>query len=256
MPCVGSIVAVLVHARCMSTLALIPARGGSKGIPRKNLLNVAGKPLILWTIEQALAVPGLRVAVSTEDPEIATVAAAAGAWIIARPADLAQDETATEPVVEHAIVKYTERFGRPDRVLLLQATSPVRRPGTIDRALAQFDRGSVDSLVGVVHTPPFIWSLDDDQAVAHWDWQHRLRRQDMRADQLRYRETGSLYLTRTDIYERTHNRMGGRIGLFIMDEVEGVDIDTLDDVAVAESMLGGLVGQPTPAWTPGCKSAS
>ncbi|WP_385897852.1 cytidylyltransferase domain-containing protein [Tessaracoccus sp. O5.2] len=226
----------------MSTLAVIPARGGSKGIPRKNLLSVAGKPLIVWTIEQALAVPGLRVAVSTEDPEIATAAAAAGAWVIARPTDLAQDDTATEPVVEHAIVDCTERFGRPDRVLLLQATSPVRRPGTIGRALAQFDRDGVDSLVGVVPTPPFIWSLDGDQAVAHWDWQRRARRQDMRSDQLRYRETGSLYVTRTDIYERTHNRMGGRIGLFVMDEIEGVDIDSIHDVTVAEAALARLGG--------------
>lgn len=226
----------------MSTLALIPARGGSKGIPRKNLLSVAGKPLIVWTIEQALAVPDLRVAVSTEDPEIATVAAAAGAWIIARPTDLAQDDTATEPVVEHAIADCTERFGRPDRVLLLQATSPVRCRGTIGRALAQFDREGVDSLVSVVPTPPFIWSLDGDQAVAHWDWQRRPRRQDMRADQLRYRETGSLYVTRTDIYERTHNRMGGRIGLFVMDEIEGVDIDSIHDVTVAEAALARLGG--------------
>ena len=85
------------------TLAIIPARGGSKGIPRKNLLPIAGKPLIVWTIEQALATNSLHVVVSTEDAEIADVSRAAGADVIRRPIELAQDTTATEPVVEHAI---------------------------------------------------------------------------------------------------------------------------------------------------------
>lgn len=233
--------AALVNNGAMSTLVVIPARGGSKAIPRKNLIDVAGKPLIVWTIEQALAAPGVRVAVSTEDAEIAAVAADAGAWVIERPAELAQDETPTEPVVEHAIRVCAEQFGRPARVLLLQATSPVRLPGTIERALAQFDAGGVDSLVGVVPTPPFLWSLEEGRTVAHWDWAHRRRRQDMAPEQLRYRETGSLYVTRTDIYEQTHNRIGGRIGLFIMDEAEGVDIDSRHDVALVQTLLAPRV---------------
>lgn len=221
----------------MTTLAVIPARGGSKGIPRKNLLEVGGKPLIVWTIEQALAVPGLVVAVSTDDGEIAAVAEAAGAWVIRRPAELAKDQTPTEPVVVHAISACEEEFGRPERVVLLQATSPVRLPGTIARALDQFDADGVDSLVGVVSNPPFLWSLDEAVAVPHWDWENRRRRQDLTPDQLRYRETGSLYITRPDIYETLGNRMGGRIGLFVMAEAEGVDIDTLHDVSLAETLL-------------------
>ena len=221
----------------MSTLAVIPARGGSKGIPRKNLLTVGGKPLIEWTIEQALAVGSMIVAVSTEDDEIAEVAAAAGAWVVRRPLDLAQDETPTEPVVVHAIQACEAEHGRPDRLMLLPATSPVRRPGTLARAVGQFEADGVDSLVGVVPNPPFLWSLDGAAAVPHWDWEHRRRRQDMAPDQLRYRETGSLYVTRPEIYERLNNRMGGRIGLFVMAEAEGVDIDTLHDVSLAESLL-------------------
>ncbi|HJE51216.1 MAG TPA: acylneuraminate cytidylyltransferase family protein [Tessaracoccus flavescens] len=221
----------------MSMLAVIPARGWSKGIPRKNLLPVGGKPLIVWTIEQALAVPGLRVAVSTEDNEIAEVAERAGAWVIRRPLELAQDETPTEPVVLHAIEECTAGYGRPDAVMLLQATSPVRRTGTLERAVAEFEASGHDSLVGVVPNPPFLWSVDGGDAVAHWDWENRRRRQDMTPEQLRYRETGSVYVTRTEIYERLNNRMGGRIGLFIMDEAEGVDIDTFHDLSLAESLL-------------------
>ena len=221
----------------MSMLAVIPARGGSKGIPRKNLLEVGGKPLLVWSIEQARAVEGLRVAVSTEDNEIASVAEGAGAWVIRRPDELALDETPTEPVVLHAIGECAAAHGRPDAVMLLQATSPVRRPGTLARAVAEFAASGQDALVGVVPTPPFLWSLVGDVAVAHWDWGNRRRRQDMAPSQVRYRETGSVYVTRTEIYERLHNRMGGRIGLFVMDEAEGVDIDTLHDVALVEAML-------------------
>lgn len=221
----------------MTTLAVIPARGGSKGIPRKNLLPIGGKPLIVWTIEQALALDDVIVAVSTEDAEISAVARNAGAWVIRRPLELAQDETPTEPVVVHAIATCEAQYGRPERVMLLQATSPVRKPGTLARALAEFDETGVDSLVGVVPNPPFLWSVEGEQTVAHWDWEHRRRRQDMRPEQLRYRETGSVYVTKPDIYETLGNRMGGKIGLFVMDEAEGVDIDTLHDASLAESML-------------------
>lgn len=224
----------------MSTLAVIPARGGSKGIPRKNLLPVGGKPLIVWTIEQALAVPDLRVAVSTEDSEIAEVARNAGAWVIDRPVELAQDTTATEPVVQHAIEVCTTQFGRPDWVMLLQATSPVRLPGTLARIMKQAASSDADSLVGVVPTPMFIWGHDGQNAIPYWDWENRKRRQDMSVSELRYRETGSVYLTRTEIYEHLSNRMGGTIDLFVMDELEGVDIDTLHDLDLAEGALQRL----------------
>jgi len=218
------------------TLCLIPARGGSKGIPRKNLADVAGRPLIAWTIEQALAVtdPGLEVFVSTEDAEIAEVAASYGARVIARPGSLAEDTTATEPVVRHAIESRTEAGAEPDRVLLLQATSPVRHPGTLDRALGEL--GDADSLVGVVPQAPFLWRATDPP-TADYDVVRRPRRQDLTPQTLRYRETGSLYLTRTEVYRTQDNRLGGRIHLFVMDEDEGIDIDTTLDLELAARRL-------------------
>jgi N-acylneuraminate cytidylyltransferase len=217
-------------------LAIIPARGGSKGIPRKNLLPIAGKPLIVWTIEQALATPGLRVAVSTEDAEIAEVSRRAGAEIIERPMDLAQDETATEPVVEHAIAHCAALGERPEAVMLLQATSPVRLPGTLARALAEFHDSGCDSMVGVVPQAPFLWR-QGEEPQADYPVFARPRRQELTPDRMRYRETGSVYVTRTEIYETLHNRLGGRIRLFVMDEVEGTDIDTPADFAMAEALL-------------------
>lgn len=219
-------------------LCVIPVRGGSKGVPRKNLLDVGGKPLVVWTIEQALAVPDLDVLVSTDDEEIAEVARAAGArvpWL--RPAELAQDTTPTEPVMRHAIGEVTSERGRPEAVMLLQATSPVRLPGTLARAMQEFQDTGVDSLVGVVPQAPFIWQATEPPTAAY-DVNARPRRQELTRETLRYRETGSLYVTRPEIYEQHDNRLGGRIGLFIMDEVEGIDIDTELDVALAEKLLG------------------
>ena len=219
------------------TLCVIPARGGSKGVPRKNLLDVGGKPLIVWTIQQALTVSDLDVVVSTDDEEIAEVARAAGArvpWL--RPAELAQDTTPTEPVVRHAIEQVTVDRGRPETVMLLQATSPVRHEGTLARALAEFSASDVDSMVGVVEQPPFIWQAGDPPRAAY-DVAARPRRQDLTDEGRRYRETGSLYVSRTKVYEQHDNRLGGRIGLFVMAEDEGIDIDTELDVALAVRLL-------------------
>lgn len=225
----------------MTILCVIPVRGGSKGVPGKNARLVAGKPLVAWSIEQALAA-GLDVLVSTDDEALAEIARGAGADVpFRRPAKLAQDTTPTEPVIEHAIAHRVAAGRRPDAVMLLQATSPVRLPGTIARAVQQFAETGVDSLVGVVAQTPFFWHpVADGSATAEYDPGARPRRQDLRPDDYFYKETGSLYLTRTEIYEREHNRIGGRVGLFVMDEAEGVDIDTLVDLRIAEQVLGDL----------------
>ena len=234
-------------------LCVVPARGGSKGVPRKNLRAVHGKPLLVWTVEQALAArPAMDVVVSTDDEEIAEVARSAGALVpFLRPAGLAQDTTPTEPVVRHAIAAARAADAAPDAVMLLQATSPVRHPGTLSRAIAQLDATAVDSLVGVVPQAPFIWAEGDagEGPTAAYDVTARPRRQDLTSHTLRYRETGSLYLTRTWVYDELDNRLGGRVGLFVMDELEGIDVDTDLDLDVADRTLARL--HPTPALPSG-----
>ncbi|HKU11721.1 acylneuraminate cytidylyltransferase family protein [Sinomonas sp.] len=222
----------------MSILCVIPVRGGSKGVPRKNLRVVAGKPLVVWTIEQALAARAdLDILVSTDDPEIAEVAKDAGADVpFLRPSTLARDETPTEPVVRHAIGVRVEQGRRPDAVMLLQATSPVRFAGTLDRAVEQFHATGVDSLVGVVPQTPFLWMMGAEP-VAAYEPSRRPRRQDLAPEDYAYRETGSLYLTKTSLYSECGSRLGGRIGLFVMDEREGVDVDTELDLLIAEQHL-------------------
>ena len=232
----------------MNILCIIPVRGGSKGVPAKNARIVGGKPLVAWTIEQALAArTELDVVVSTDDPGLAAHALAAGADVpFLRPAELGQDTTPTEPVVLHAIAHRTAAGRRPDAVLLLQATSPVRRPDTLDRAIAQFAESGVDALVGVVAETPFLWRLGEPPAPVY-DIGARPRRQDLQPGDCIYRETGSLYLTRTEVYEQARNRIGGRVGLFVMDAAEGIDIDSVTDLRIAEQLLADLaVAVPEP----------
>lgn len=228
----------------MTALAVIPARGGSKGIPRKNLLPVGGRPLMTWTIAQALgAGDDVIVAVSTEDAEIADVARAHGARVIDRPVELAADTAPTEPTILHAMDVIEAEGVELDAVLLLQATSPVRKPDTIRRALAQFRAGTADCLVGVVPNSPFYWHLPEgvgESARADYDVTARPRRQELTPHQMHYFENGSLYVTAPHIYRTCKNRIGGRVDLFVLDEMEGVDIDTLTDVAAAESMLARM----------------
>lgn len=228
----------------MRILCVIPVRGGSKGIPRKNLKPIAGKPLVAWTIEQALDAKTalapeieLDVVVSTDDKELADIAREYGAEVpFMRPAELAEDTTATEPVIEHAIEFMSHEDRRPDAVMLLQATSPVRLPGTLARAVRQFAASDSDSMVGVIPIGPFIWAATEPP-TAQYEVMARPRRQELTRETFRYRENGSMYITKTEIYEKFHNRLAGKIELFMLEDIEGVDIDAPIDFSVAEHQL-------------------
>jgi N-acylneuraminate cytidylyltransferase len=136
----------------LNILCVIPVRGGSKGVPGKNLRPVAGRPLVTWSITHAIgSTTPMRVIVSTDSEDIATVARAAGAEVpFLRPAELATDTAATEPTILHAIKWVRDEGWEPDLVILLQATSPIRRTDSIDRAIDQLLAEDADSLVGVV----------------------------------------------------------------------------------------------------------
>ena len=222
-------------------LALIPARGGSKGLPGKNLTPIGGRPLIAWSIAQALATPEIdRVLVTTDSEEIAQAARDAGAEApFLRPADLAQDHSPTEPALLHA-VDWLEREEdwRADAVVLLQPTCPLRPAGALSEAIALFERAGADSLVSAREVHPFLWGADEDSvATAHYDYKNRPRRQDLGAADRRYEENGSIYITATATLRAERNRLGGRIVLFPMAADASVDIDTASDVRVAEALI-------------------
>lgn len=223
----------------MRILAIIPARGGSKGVPGKNLRVLAGKPLLVHSVEQALAARSVTdTVISTDDPAIAQVAADAGAAVpFLRPGALATDEASTEPVMRHALLEMERHVGGTyDAVLLLQPTSPLRLADTVDRAVAVLQDSGADSLCSVVESHAFFWQ-DGEPPRASYDPANRPRRQDISAADRRWRETGSIYLTRRDPFLAENNRLAGRIVLFPTDEGEGWEIDSLADFAILDALM-------------------
>ena len=218
-------------------LALIPARGGSKGIPRKNRALLGGKPLLAHTIEQARATPAIdRVVVSTDDGEIARCAERWGAEVVHRPADLASDTASSESALTHALDDLRDREGyEPDLVVFLQATSPLRREGDITDAIDTFDVEDADSLFSACPTHGFLWRRQDGQLDAlSYDFRHRPRRQDIGEDLI---ENGSIYIFKPWVLRRFDNRLGGRITVYPMHPLDSFQIDCPADLELVESLL-------------------
>src|SRR5581483_400682 len=149
----------------MRVLGLIPARGGSKGVPRKNIRLLGGKPLLAYTAEAALAAQRLtRVVLSTDDEEIAAVGQSFGVEVpFLRPVELAQDNTPTLPVVQHALRWFEEHDTRFDAICLLQPTSPLRRAADIDASIELLERSDADTVISVLpvtleYNPPWFYS--------------------------------------------------------------------------------------------------
>ncbi|AWW73146.1 CMP-N-acetylneuraminic acid synthetase [Erythrobacter sp. KY5] len=225
----------------MKVLAIIPARGGSKGLPGKNLRILAGKPLIVWSIQHAVNSEAITdVVVSTDSPEIAAVARGCGAEVpFLRPAHLATDTAPTEPVMLHALCAM-ENMGRSyDCVALLQPTSPLRANEMSARALAQLKAEEADSLLTVTESHAFFWRQSPVRAL--YDVANRPRRQDIPSEKRHYRETGSLYLTRRDVLVREGNRLGGKIALLETREEEGFEIDSLADFRLLETLMSEAI---------------
>jgi len=216
------------------TIAIIPARGGSKGIPRKNVRFLRGRPLIAYAIENALRCPAIdRVVVSTDDDEIAHVAEVSGCACVMRPAHLAADDVPLDPVVHHAVAAVEERDGvRFETVITLQPTSPLLSRETLERALARFADGAMDTLISVVDDRHLAWTRADGGYVPMYA--KRVNRQYLPAD---FRETGGFVIARRGHVTDT-SRFGPKIDLFEVSQKEAVDIDGYMDWWLAEKLLG------------------
>ncbi|MGT2501548.1 acylneuraminate cytidylyltransferase family protein [Bradyrhizobium guangxiense] len=219
------------------TLAVIAARGGSKGIPHKNLLDLCGKPLIAWTVEQARAARGVDVvAVSSDSDQILAAAEAAGAVGVRRPDDISGDLASSESAWLHALEAIDERMGRFERIVALQATSPIREPGDIETALATFDRDHLDSLLSVCEVEDYFnWRIGPNgPEPINYDYRNRRMRQQI---EKRYLENGSFYVLIPSLLREQNNRLGGKIGFHVMERHKMFQIDRPEDVKLCAAIM-------------------
>ena len=232
----------------MRVLAIIPARGGSKGVPGKNIKLLGGKPLLQYTLESANESQLLsRVILSSDDASIIATAEALGLEVpFIRPANLATDQAKSIEVVQHA-VQYLEEKGKFfDAVCLLQPTSPFREKGFIDAAIEKFIQTGVDTLLSVLPVPHEYnphWVFEENEAghlkLATGENQIIGRRQELPGA---YYRDGSLYLTKMD-YIKRGTFYGAQLGFIVSNPDFYVNIDTPTDWIAAEQKLPNLIHQ-------------
>ena len=211
-------------------ISIIPARGGSKGIPKKNLKLLKGKPLIAHSIEQSLKSKLIDLTyVSTEDQNIKEVSLSYGAKVIDRPEEFATDEASTESVLLHAAYFLIYKF---DYLVLLQPTSPLRYPKQIDESIELIIKEKGDSLLSVYKNDSFMWSKDGKSI--NYDYRDRPRRQDKEWE---FIENGSVYITKRDILLSEKNRLGGRIIMYEMPKWMSFEIDEEIDFEIIEYLI-------------------
>jgi len=225
----------------LRTVAILTARGGSKGLPRKNVLPLAGKPLIAHTVEAALGCPLIAgVWVSTDDAEIAAAARLAGAGVIDRPAELALDTSTSSDAVAHAIGALRQEGHDFSHFALLQPTSPLRTAAHLTECLEQFAAGDFASAISVCeseHHPQKMLKLADDGRLVPFSEAADLqrRRQDLPAV---YRQNGAIYVMAVeDFLTRAEGFYLEPAMAYVMSHRDSIDIDTATDLLVAEALL-------------------
>jgi CMP-N,N'-diacetyllegionaminic acid synthase len=228
----------------MRILGLIPARGGSKGVPRKNIRMLGSKPMLAFTAESALGALRLtRVVLSTEDEEIAAVGERYGLEVpFLRPRDLAEDVTPTLPVVQHAIAELEKQGDRFDAVCLLQPTNPLRRSADIDGCIELLECSMADAVVSVLpvpheYNPKWVFWMNGGGriSIVTGESEPISRRQDLPPA---YHRDGSVYVTRRDVVMNLNSLYGDDLKGYVADPKFSANIDTEKDWEKIEKLLG------------------
>ncbi len=229
--------------------AIIPARGGSKGIPRKNLLPIGGVPLIARTIRHARGSSFIsEVWVTTDNNEIAFVAESECASVFRRSSDTATDTASSDAAILEWMEKHfyppmetsrNQAMGarwagaRPDPALIvfLQATSPLRRSDDIDKAIAEITRQQADSLFSARRLEGYTWT-DNGSVKPNYDQRQPRQQQDAKVIE----ENGSIYVFKPWVLRQTKNRLGGKIGVYYQHPLDSFQLDSPDDIPLLESL--------------------
>ena len=217
-------------------ITIIPARGGSKGLPRKNIIPFHGKPLVVHSIDYAKECDLVdTIYISTDDNEISSISSNYGASIINRPSELSSDTSSTESVIEHLLSTLSIK---PDIIVLLQPTSPFRPRNSLKKALDKFIKFDFDSMLSISPTHRFFWSIDENDNInSKYDYLNRPRRQDLKRVNTNFIENGSLYIFTYKHFLKNQNRLGGKIGYFEFDEKYSYEIDTEIDLKFLEELV-------------------
>lgn len=227
-------------------LVIIPARGGSKSIPRKNVQPIMGKPMLTYSIEHTKCTKSVfRVIVSTDDEEITAVARKSGAEVVDRPAALSGDKAESESALLHVLdyLRDTEAY-EPQLVVFLQATSPLRQPDDIQNAIETLEREGADSLFSACPVHGFVWRKDGEQLSSlSYDYRCRPRRQDAPEDLV---ENGSIYIFKPWVLRQFNNRLGGKIAVYRMNVLDSFQVDEPADLQLMEQLLALRGARPKP----------
>jgi len=229
--------------------AVILARGGSKAIPRKNVLDFCGFPLLAWTVNCALRCSAVEsVWVSTDDAEIAKVAHCYGAGIIERPDSISGDAASSESALIHAASAIPKRIGlNPTHFFFLQPTSPLREVWELDQAVVMFQQQNLDSLFSAAPAEDFcLWSRSENKLSSlNFDYRNRARRQD-RPDSEVWIETGSFYITSIEGLVNTGNRLHGKIGMQPVESWKAFEIDSPEGLELCRSIFSARLFNVVP----------
>ena len=228
----------------MTVLAVVLARAGSKGIPGKNLRKLSGTPIVEWSIRSAMASKQIeKVLLSSDGDEICTIGKRLGCEIHKRREEDSMDTTSSEQSLLAALNDYHES-SEYTTIVLIQPTSPLTSPEDFDIAIKTFFEGNFDSMVTVVPSHSFTWNLRESKhPMPDYDPERRPRRQEM-GD--KFSENGAFYITNKDLLEDRKCRLGGRIGMYVMESHHSVEVDEEVDLQILQELANSMDLTPAP----------
>ena len=216
-------------------ITIIPARGGSARIPNKNIKNLAGKPMIVYTIEASIKSKFIdRTIVSTNDEQITKISKEYGAEVIIRPNELAKYNSKLEDALIHSVKEIEKEGYISDFIITLQPTSPLRNTDVIDKGINLGLETNSDSVVSVCEIQNYYLSGYFKDGYYIPEYSERPLSQNMPK---KYRENGAFYMTKRDLLLEKMNRIVGRVNAIIMDPIDSIDIDTIEDFYLAEKLI-------------------